>query len=58
MVSVNGALAVAVPASNAHRTAFVQAVWDQRIPMGQNRYYEGLLYLMSLLILSGQLQVY
>ncbi|HET7539628.1 MAG TPA: glycosyl hydrolase family 8 [Polyangiaceae bacterium] len=57
LVSVNGALAVAAP-QNTHRTAFVQAVWDQPIPFGQNRYYEGLMYLMSLLILSGQLQVY
>ncbi len=57
LISVNGALAVAAP-SYANRTAFVQAVWDQAIPSGDNRYYEGLLYLMSLLILSGQLQVY
>ena len=57
LVSVNGALAVAAP-SNANRKAFVQAVWDQAIPSGDNRYYEGLLYLMSMLVLSGQMQVY
>lgn len=57
LVSVNGALAVAAPA-NRNRKAFVQAVWDQPIPTGDNRYYEGLLYLMSMLILSGQMQVY
>jgi len=55
LISVNGALAVA--ASNANRTAFVNAVWEQAIPSGDNRYYEGLLYLMSLLTLSGRLQV-
>jgi len=57
LVSVNGALSVAT-ASNANRKAFVQAVWDQPIPTGDYRYYEGLLYLMSMLILSGQMQVY
>jgi len=57
LVSVNGALSVATP-SNANRKAFVQAVWDQPIPTGDYRYYEGLLYLMSMLVLSGQMQVY
>jgi len=57
LVSVNGALAVAAR-SNPHRKAFVQEVWDQATPSGDNRYYEGLLYLVSMLILSGQLQVY
>jgi oligosaccharide reducing-end xylanase len=56
LISVNGALAVAAP-SNAHRAAFVQAVWDQAIPIGENRYYDGLLYLMSMLVLSGRMQV-
>jgi oligosaccharide reducing-end xylanase len=55
LISVNGALAVA--ASHSNRAAFVNAVWDQAIPTGENRYYEGLLYLMSLLTLSGRLQV-
>jgi oligosaccharide reducing-end xylanase len=55
LVSANGALAVA--ASNANRTAFVNAVWEQAIPSGENRYYDGLLYLMSLLTLSGRLQI-
>ena len=57
LISVNGALAVAAP-SNPNRTAFVQAVWDQPIPSGNNRYYEGLLYLMSMLILNGQMLVH
>jgi oligosaccharide reducing-end xylanase len=57
LISVNGALAVAATGS-AHRADFVQAVWDQPIPTGQNRYYEGLMYLTSLLILNAQLVVY
>jgi oligosaccharide reducing-end xylanase len=57
LISVNGALAVAATGS-AHRADFVQAVLDQTTPTGQNRYYEGLMYLMSMLILNGELQVY
>jgi len=61
LISVNGALVVAASATDANlqlRHDFVNAVWQQDIPSGKNRYYEGLLYLMSLVILSGQLQVY
>jgi len=57
LVSANGALAVAAR-TNPNRKAFVQAVWNQPTPTGDNRYYEGLLYLTSLVILSGQMQVY
>jgi len=57
LISVNGALAVAAP-SYPNRAAFVQAVWDQPIPSGNNRYYEGLLYLTSMLILNGQMLVH
>jgi len=57
LISVNGTLAVSAP-SSIYRSAFAQAVWDQPIPSGDARYYEGLMYLMSLLILSGQMQVY
>ena len=56
LISVNGALAVA--SSRSDRAAFVKAVWAQAIPSGDTRYYDGLLYMMSLLVLSGQLQVY
>jgi len=56
LIAVNGALAVA--ASRANRAAFVNAVWTQAIPSGDIRYYDGVLYLMSLLILSGQFRVY
>jgi len=56
LIAVNGALAVA--SSRADRLAFVNAVWAQAIPSNETRYYDGLLYLMSLLTLSGQLRVY
>ena len=57
LISVNGALAVAASAG-VDRSAFVNTVWAQAIPSGDTRYYDGLLYLMSLLVLSGQLRVY
>jgi oligosaccharide reducing-end xylanase len=56
LVAANGALASA--ASVANRTAFVNAVWSQPIPTGTIRYYNGLMYLMSVLVLSGQYRVY
>ena len=58
LISVNGALAIAASGADANRKDFADAVWSQPIPSGDNRYYDGLLYLMSLLVLSGQLQVY
>lgn len=37
---------------------FIEAFWNTDIPSGQWRYYNGLLYFMSLLHLSGQFQAY
>ena len=57
LIASNGALAVA--ASNPqNRTDFANAVWAQLIPTGNSRYYDGILYLTSLLILSGQYRCY
>jgi len=56
LISVNGALAVA--SSRTDRNNFVEAVWAQSVPTGDLRYYDGLMYLMSLLVLSGQLRVW
>jgi oligosaccharide reducing-end xylanase len=56
LVAANGALASAATANN--RAAFVTAVWSQPIPTGIIRYYDGLMYLMSVLVLSGQYRVY
>jgi oligosaccharide reducing-end xylanase len=43
---------------DALRKAFVDAVWNQDVVTGFTRYYPGLLHLLALLALSGQLQVY
>jgi len=37
---------------------FVQALWDTQIPSGKWRYYDGLLYFLSLLHVSGNFRIY
>jgi oligosaccharide reducing-end xylanase len=37
---------------------FVQALWDTQIPSGKWRYYDGLLYLIGLLHVSGNFRIY
>lgn len=54
--AMNGVAAMA--ATNPHRQEFVQAVWDTRIPSGKWRYYDGLLYHLALLQLSGNFRIY
>lgn len=56
LVAVNGDSALIAP-SSSHRKAFIEAVWNLDIPTGSTRYYGGLLYLLSLLTLSGQYRV-
>jgi oligosaccharide reducing-end xylanase len=49
-------LGFAIPAADAE--IFVKALWDMAIPTGQYRYYDGLLYMLSLLHASGRFQLY
>ena len=37
---------------------FVQTLWDQSLPTGQYRYYDGLLMMLGLLQVSGNFQIY
>ena len=37
---------------------FVQALWDQALPTGQYRYYDGLLMMLGLLQVSGNFRIY
>jgi oligosaccharide reducing-end xylanase len=37
---------------------FVQALWDQSLPTGQYRYYDGLLMMLGLLQVSGNFRIY
>jgi oligosaccharide reducing-end xylanase len=56
LVAMNGVSAL--PATQASRAAFVEAVWNAEPTNGDARYYDGLLQLLALLTLSGRLQVY
>jgi oligosaccharide reducing-end xylanase len=48
----------ALAATHERRKAFVQALWDTSIPSGQWRYYDGMLYTMALLQVSGQFKAW
>jgi oligosaccharide reducing-end xylanase len=37
---------------------FVQALWDAQIPSGKWRYYDGMLYMLGLLHVSGNFRIY
>lgn len=51
--------ATAALASTTPKTwDFVEELWEMRIPSGQWRYYNGLLYLMALMNLGGEFRIY
>ena len=56
LVVANGTAALV--STNMDRSSYVSAVWNLDIPTGNARYYSGILYMISLLTLSGQFQVY
>jgi oligosaccharide reducing-end xylanase len=56
LVATNAVASLA--ATNPHAKDFVQALWDAPVPSGQMRYYDGLLYLMSLLHCSGEFRIW
>lgn len=56
LVAVNGCTALS--SSSPNRKAFISAVWNAEIPTGAFRYYSGLMYLTSLLLLGGEFRVY
>jgi oligosaccharide reducing-end xylanase len=37
--------------------AFLQELWDMPVPSGEQRYFDGMLYLMSMMHLSGEFRV-
>ena len=57
LIAVNG-VGAALASTFEHRTEFVQALWNLEPPAGQYRYYDGLLYMMSLLMAGGKFQAY
>jgi oligosaccharide reducing-end xylanase len=48
----------ALAADRAIGEPFVQALWDQPIPSGEYRYYDGLLMMLGLLQVSGNFRIY
>jgi oligosaccharide reducing-end xylanase len=56
LIAANGMSAIAADAYS-DRQSFVEAVWNQPLPIGTSRYYAGLLHMLALLALGGELQV-
>jgi endo-1,4-beta-D-glucanase Y len=56
LVAMNAVASLA--ASDAMRWDFVEEFWNTPIPAGQYRYYDGLLYMLALLNLSGNFRIY
>ena len=42
----------------ARAKLFTDALWNTPIPSGQGRYYDGMLYLMSLMHVSGEFRIW
>ncbi len=51
--AVGGLAATPGPVSRA----FLQELWDMPIPSGEQRYFDGMLYLMSMMHASGEFRV-
>ncbi|HEY5956901.1 MAG TPA: glycosyl hydrolase family 8, partial [Polyangiaceae bacterium] len=56
MVGVNAMLAFALPPASGK--PFLQAAWDAGTPSGTYRYYDGCLYMLSMLHLSGKFSLF
>lgn len=57
LVATNAVASLAAT-DKQRRQLFVEALWNERIPDGQGRYYDGMLYLLSLLHVSGQFRIW
>jgi oligosaccharide reducing-end xylanase len=57
LVGTNAVAGLAA-ADRKRATQFTEALWHTPIPSGQNRYYDGMLYLMSLMHLSGEFRIW
>jgi oligosaccharide reducing-end xylanase len=54
--AANAMVAFGVPAADGK--PFVQTLWDMAVPTGQTRYYDGMLYMLSFLHVSGRFQLW
>jgi oligosaccharide reducing-end xylanase len=55
---VSMAAVAALAADRETGEPFVQALWDTQIPSGQWRYYDGLLYILGMLHVSGNFKIH
>ncbi len=56
LIAMNAVAALA--STNASRKEFVEELWNLSVPSGTWRYYDGMLYLMALLQVSGNFRIY
>ena len=56
LVAMNAVASIA--STNTHRTEFVQELWSATISTGEYRYYDGILYMLGMLEVSGNFRVY
>jgi oligosaccharide reducing-end xylanase len=56
MIGVNAVASLA--ATQPRAKDFVEALWDLPVPSGEWRYYDGMLYMMSMLHCSGEFRVW
>lgn len=56
LVAMNAVAGLA--STNANRKEFVRELWNTRVPSGHYRYYDGMLYLLGLLQVSGNFRIY
>ncbi|HXU05376.1 MAG TPA: glycosyl hydrolase family 8 [Polyangia bacterium] len=56
LVALNATLGFALPTADG--TPFLQELWDTPLPSGSLRYYNGSLYMLSLLHVSGQFHLW
>ena len=56
LVAANAAACLA--STNNNRKDFVKALWDISVPSGHYRYYDGMLYMLGMLQVSGNFRIY
>ena len=56
LVAMNAVASLA--STNDHRQAFVEELWNTPIPAGKYRYYDGILYFLGMLEVSGHFRIY
>ncbi|HEY9167554.1 MAG TPA: glycosyl hydrolase family 8 [Candidatus Kryptonia bacterium] len=56
LVAMNAVAAVA--STNRNRQEFVEKLWNSPVPSGFYRYYDGMLYMLAMLQVSGNFRIY